>query len=208
MLLSAMMKKYDDGQKDNENYVPLLSQNISVVEVGAYSHVFSAFLKFLSIKTLIFTDLDCAKKNANNQNVKCSFAKDKAETTTNASLKYFLKEDDVKRLVTMKMDDKTLDNGQLLIMFQCEETGYQPSSFEDSFLCCNMPFIVEYKNNFQGLQNREELCDNSTDYYELANHCIKSKTTFALDILMNGGDNNDKWKTPHYIEEGLKWLAQ
>lgn len=38
--------------------MPLLSQNISIIEVGAYSHIFDKFIDFLGIKSLIITDLD------------------------------------------------------------------------------------------------------------------------------------------------------
>ena len=38
--------------------------------------------------------------------------------------------------------------------------------------------------------------------YDIAGK-ITSKSDFAFDILMLDG-----WKTPKYIEEGLKWLAQ
>ena len=34
-----MMQKTDIANKDTDGYVPLMSQNISVVEVGAYSQI-------------------------------------------------------------------------------------------------------------------------------------------------------------------------
>lgn len=58
LLLPAMMKKIDQENEEN----PLLSQNISVIEVGAYSHVFEKFIAFIGIKSLIITDIDSAKK--------------------------------------------------------------------------------------------------------------------------------------------------
>jgi predicted ATP-dependent endonuclease of OLD family len=220
MLMSAMMKKQDDGEAGNESYVPLLSQNISVIEVGAYSHVFATFLAFIGIKTLIFTDLDCAKRNENGRYAKCPYTE--AEQTTNASIKYFLNPESIQNLTAMCLENRVLKcvkeeetvrweantEGQLLVMFQCEEYDYQPSSFEDAFLSCNMSFVSDNKDGFCGLKNLSLLMPDSTDYYVLANKCIDSKTTFALDVLMNGGVNNEKWNTPLYIKEGLKWLAQ
>ena len=44
ILLPYMMKKIDSENSKIENYNPLLSQNISIVEVGAYAHVFDNFL--------------------------------------------------------------------------------------------------------------------------------------------------------------------
>lgn len=48
------------------------------------------------------------------------------------------------------------------------------------------------------------------DSYDLANNCIGSKASFALDILLNsindGKHTFSNWKMPPYIEEGLLWL--
>lgn len=53
ILIPAMMKKIDQEFTDG---VPLLSQNISIIEVGAYSQVFDQFIKFIGTKALIITD--------------------------------------------------------------------------------------------------------------------------------------------------------
>lgn len=64
ILLPAMMRKIDqiDEAAAFENSeiapLPLMSQNISVIEVGAHSHIFEIFLDFIGVKTLIITDLD------------------------------------------------------------------------------------------------------------------------------------------------------
>jgi len=218
ILLTAMMKKHDESNQDKQGYVPLLSQNISVIEVGAYSHVFATFLEFIGIRTLIFTDLDCAKKNENNRNVGCPFSE--ATATTNASIKSFVGTDNIADIIMLPDERKTFSydsdkrewlankTGWLRLVFQKAENGYQPSSFEDAFLCCNFEFIVDNKDIFQGLKCREKLSKGATDYYSMAKSCIDSKTTFALDILMNGGECNEKWSIPLYIKEGLEWLAQ
>jgi predicted ATP-dependent endonuclease of OLD family len=217
MLISAMMKKYDESKKTDTNYMPLLSQNISVIEVGAYAKVFSTFLGFIGVKTVIFTDLDCAKKNANNRLASCCFTD--ATATTNATIKHFLGTDSISDIVVKTPDERTFEYdaatkawvpsncGHLRLCFQSKDNEYQPSSFEDAFLCRNMKFVVDNKAAFQGLQNADELIESATDYYCLADRCIKSKTTFALDILMNGGADNEKWTIPNYIEEGLRWLS-
>ena len=217
ILLTAMMKKYDESRLGERGYVPLLSQNISVIEVGAYSHVFATFLGFIGIKTLIFTDLDCAKNNDNNRKVKCPFGK--ATTTSNASIRFFTELNDIADIIKLEEHKKlfaydlkerkwvTNKRGQLRLVFQKEENGYQPSSFEDAFLCCNLNFVVSNKNVFHGLKNRDKLKSDSTDYYNMALHCIDSKTTFALDILMNDGKNNVEWFVPLYIMEGFQWLV-
>lgn len=44
--------------------MPLLSQNISIIEVGAYSHIFDKFIDFLGIKSLVITDLDATNEDS------------------------------------------------------------------------------------------------------------------------------------------------
>lgn len=60
MLLPLFMSKHDSGLAGE---MPLSSQNISVLEVGANAKAFAPFLDFLGIKSLIVTDIDTTKKN-------------------------------------------------------------------------------------------------------------------------------------------------
>lgn len=215
ILLSAMMKKHDKLNANKKDYVPLLSQNISVIEVGAYAQIFAIFLGFLGIKTLIITDLDCAKKE-NGHPKKCRFTE--SNLSTNSSIKYFVKKDKPQKLtqlgenqLTFKfVDPSWIPNrlGLLRIAFQKKENDYQARSFEDAFISKNLHFIVANKEMFSGLKNREKITMSNNDYYDLADNCIDSKTSFALDVLLFSGDDNDKWQTPLYIEEGLEWLAK
>lgn len=218
MLLSAMMKKLDTEKAGTTKYEPLLSQNISVIEVGAYSHVFSVFLGFLGIKTLIITDLDCAKLGDNGRQGKCRFSD--GTTTTNASIKFFTQLDKLNEIVGLAAKPITFSydstsakwnadsDGQLRLLFQKGENGYQARSFEDAFINNNLQFIIDNKDNFTSLKNKDILETIPPDYYDIADKCIESKTSFALDILLYGGVNNEGWTTPIYIKEGLEWLAQ
>lgn len=221
MLIYAMMKKVDECTSQNteaDNYSPLLSQNISVIEVGAYSHIFATFLGFLGIKTLIITDLDCAKLGESGKPKKCRFSE--GTTTTNASIKHFTQCSNLTDIlslsaspITLSYDNNTTswsldEKGQLRLLFQKEENGYQARSFEDAFICNNMQFIIKYKNDFTSLKNIGELDNSPPDFYDIADRCISSKTSFALDVLLYGGEDNEKWMTPSYIKEGLEWLAQ
>lgn len=235
ILISAMMKKMDDDKanlakkmmdsetepcvkEDILRTEPLLSQNISVVEVGAYSHVFAILLGFLGIKTLIITDLDYAKINSNGRAVACEYLD--ADTTSNASIKFFTGKKDLsdivelsKKPITLKYNEETLkwemsDEGNLCLIFQKETNRYHARSFEDAFLCDNLQFIIDNKDNFASLKNRKKLESLGNDYFNIAQECIDSKTAFALDILLYGGSKNEKWNIPLYIKEGLEWLIQ
>ncbi|MDE5820108.1 MAG: ATP-dependent endonuclease [Lachnospiraceae bacterium] len=235
ILFSAMMKKMDDEKADlikksedsgtNQDdkggtlqTEPLLSQNISVVEVGAYSHIFAILLGFLGIKTLIVTDLDYAKINSKGRAAECAYPE--ATTTSNASIKFFTSKKDLadivalsKKPITLKYNEETLEwemsnEGNLRLVFQKESNGYQGRSFEDAFLCDNLQFVIDNKDNFAGLKNRNKLESLGNDYFNIAHECINSKTAFALDILLYGGSKNEKWNIPLYIKEGLEWLIQ
>src|SRR5699024_1577519 len=59
ILLRAMMRKIDQASPEHDN--PLGSQNISIVEVGAHSHIFDYFIDFIGIKALLITDFDSGK---------------------------------------------------------------------------------------------------------------------------------------------------
>jgi putative ATP-dependent endonuclease of OLD family len=109
ILLPAMMKKIDQDDRIKEvtegtpPSLPLLSQNISIVEVGSYSQVFEKFIDFIGVKSLIITDIDstgmapdldesgCVKKNEDGSDklkrVKCLV--ETGDQTSNASLKFF-----------------------------------------------------------------------------------------------------------------------
>lgn len=68
VLLPAMMMKVDqedlveDIKSGVTSQIPLLSQNISMIEVGAYSHIFEKFVNFIGVRSLIITDIDSAKE--------------------------------------------------------------------------------------------------------------------------------------------------
>ena len=108
ILLPAIMEKMDN-ECLRDDLLPLLSQHISIIEVGNYSHIFGRFIDFIGVKSLIITDIDPAgldqtkepppnispkkkavptiKENAKQKNIKCK--PNEATVTTNASLKHY-----------------------------------------------------------------------------------------------------------------------
>lgn len=99
ILMPMMMKKIDlEAQEEKET--PLLSQNISIIEIGgAYSHIFMPLFKFLGIKLLIITDIDAVEekkildKNGKEKITYSSCHPSKATYTSNASIRDFFKDD-------------------------------------------------------------------------------------------------------------------
>ncbi|MBX7240527.1 MAG: ATP-dependent endonuclease [Bacteroidia bacterium] len=220
ILLPAMMKKMDIEYKD-ENTIPLLSQHISIVEAGAYAHIFKEFIKFLGIKVLIITDLDSVKKVKTgkfNEDSSEKFAYLKrpvaeGELSSNSSIKRFLKTNDLDQLKKFSKEDRTIMENKVLVSYQLEEVikdiNYHPRSFEDAFIHVNYKFIEENKKKFKGLKNRKQFNPDKNPY-ELARDCISddNKSAFALDILYFGGENFENWQIPFYIKQGLLWLRQ
>ncbi|WP_031480469.1 ATP-dependent nuclease [Maridesulfovibrio frigidus] len=178
ILLPAVMKKVD--QQDSS--IPLLSQNISIVEVGAYSHIFEHFIDFIGMKKcLIITDIDCGYlkevidkdgnpqfyKNGNPklESVKCPASSHEVSFTSNASLKSFYPREEESNIdyfkglkfeekVFLKRDGEWAQDvaGSLAVTFQTEEQGYHARSFEDAFFHLNKEFIISNKDSFCSLK--------------------------------------------------------
>ncbi|MFD1674813.1 ATP-dependent endonuclease [Alicyclobacillus fodiniaquatilis] len=247
ILLPAMMRKLD--QEETSRYaIPLLSQNISLIEVGAHSQIFDKFLSFIGIKTLIITDIDAGiERKRDSPNKDGQYATDivasTVETgthTTNGALKHYysspMKEATGTQLsffTELPLSQKALtdtsgswtadDDGSLMLVYQTLETvngndAYYPRSFEDAFFHVNRKFVVDNASLFVSLKHRDCLSETNEggaykyDAFCLAEKCIKSKASFAMDILLNSlsadGIDFSNWETPRYIKEGLLWLRE
>ena len=216
ILMPAMMYKVDKTQiLKNEITIPLLSQNISIIEVGAYSHVFIPLFKFLGIKVLIITDIDSATKN--NGKYKKSHP-NKATHTSNASIREFFKEDGLddgnnqfKELIEKKNEDKIKNMIRIAYQIPEFEGDYQASSFEDAFISLNKDFILRNKENLYGygaLKNFSKKEINN-DFYKFSLNKIEKKSAFASALLYFDEEENDmEWKVPRYIKEGLLWIQE
>ena len=217
ILMPMMMHKIDNKEKPKADLIPLLSQNISIIEVGAHSHIFIPLFEFLGIKVLIITDIDAATKNNNGRYVKSH--PQEAKYTSNASIKDFFKDtcldesnNEFEELLKKTPEDKIKNN--IRIAYQIPETDgkYQASSFEDAFIALNKDFILKNK---EGLCKYGALKDSSNDviengdYYNFALNNVKKKSAFASSLLYfddENGEEDEKWAVPHYIEEGLLWI--
>ena len=217
ILMPMMMHKIDNKEESEENIIPLLSQNISVIEVGAHSHIFIPLFEFLGIKVLIITDIDAANKNDNGRYVK-SHPKE-AKYTSNASIKDFFKDtcldesnNEFEELLEKIPEDKIKNN--IRIAYQIPETDgeYQASSFEDAFISLNKDFILKNKEGLCGYGALKDFSNDEIengDYYNFALNNVKKKSAFASSLLYfddENGDEDEKWIVPHYIEEGLLWI--
>ncbi|WP_297639262.1 AAA family ATPase [uncultured Clostridium sp.] len=258
LLVSAMMKKIDDEEIDTD-VLPLLSQNISIIEVGNYSQIFDKFIEFIGIKALIITDIDSGRmvqdseKNGTLKMNADGKAKLKMKTspveesicTSNGALKHYYKKEiekylikhgtneieyfknlNIKEKVLTKENDEWQSSfeGYLMLVYQGEEDNeygenYNARSFEDAFFHINRKLIIDNMDKFKSLKNINYFDEKEGtsekykyDSYELAEKCIQSKPSFAMDILLNSicddKSNYSNWKTPKYIKDGLIWLKR
>ncbi|HLA57827.1 MAG TPA: ATP-dependent endonuclease, partial [Puia sp.] len=214
ILLPAIMKKIDQEHKEN----PLLSQNISIVEVGSYSHIFEKFIEFIGIRSLVITDIDSAKaiKEKDDDGVekdkikKCPVSDTEASLTTNAALKFFHGDkDDLNYYITLKPDYKILRKrrkpeknwvsnrkGKLLLVYQVEETNsdgeaYHARSFEDAFFHLNRAILNQTDASFDSLTQKylKKFLKKEIDVYEFCEDAIGSKPSLAMEILLNSKSN-------------------
>ncbi len=218
ILVPTLMRKIDIEEEkkfvasgEQDEHLPLLSQNISVVEVGAYSQIFERFIDFLGIKGLIITDLDAVGGDGK----KCEVAV--GVDCSNGAIKYFFNNPSLDDLKSFTLSNKLFNkvdgtwtnqaDGRLCVVYQTEESGYTARSFEDAFIHINMDYVNDNKDSFRGLQNRKHF-NNGFGAYELANKCINKKTHFALDIIYHSNEELSNWQVPYYIKEGLLWLKK
>lgn len=219
MLIPTMMKKIDieeaetfKNNAEKDPYLPLLSQNISIIEVGAYSQIFDKFIAFLGIKTLIITDIDTIDVKGE----KCRVAE--GVSYSNSAISHYFGSVTLDNLKSYTLNDKIFDkvnnawvvqnNGKLCIAYQTKENEYNARSFEDAFIHINRNFVNTNKNEFKGLKNKNSFDDINIDAYDLAANCVKKKTYFAMDIIFHTNDKYDNWQIPSYIREGLLWLKK
>lgn len=219
ILIPTLMRSVDIEEKkrlnelgEQDEFLPLLSQNISIIEVGAYSQIFEKFIDFLGIKSVIITDLDAVDDTGK----ACPVIDGK--DYSNEALRYFFDNPSLNDLKTYTIADKVFNkendkwvkqvDGRLCIVYQVTEDDYNARSFEDAFIHINKDFIKNNIDSFKGLQNKPHFDDAEKNAYALAKYCIKKKTHFALDILYHSNEALSNWQTPKYIKEGLLWLKE
>jgi putative ATP-dependent endonuclease of OLD family len=216
MLLPLFIQQFDSEQEDiDDKYIPLASQNISILEVGANAKAFSKFLEFLDIRTLIITDIDTTVKKISDKE-KISYeahSVDGGGYTSNATIRYFLQSPEEFSDEKWKVWFKELINDSLKskhenvkIAYQSKENGYHARSFEDAFISLNIEKIKVNSDAIYGLKLKAELTSND-DMYDLTNKIIDKKSDFAASLLFLALSKDIQWETPLYIKEGLKWMT-
>ena len=186
LLLPTMIAKTDAAAVGEPQ---LASQYVTVMEVGgAYAHRFHDLLSFLELRTLIVTDIDSVKPNADNKRKACPVAE--GRFTSNGCLKDWFEADVTPaQLLTKTAAEKT--KGVRHLAYQIPEVDDGPSgrSFEDAFILANL--------------DRFNLGQGDTALLAYEHAADQKKSEFALKYAIE--DTN--WRVPRYIAEGLRWLA-
>lgn len=241
ILLPAMMKKLDqedmqlEFQEGKDSTLPLLSQNVSIIEVGAYSHVFESFLDFVGIKSLVITDID----SADDTRVKCPVSI--GTKTTNSSLTFFYGSDSLADFTHVPLIQRILKKnnakkkwerhaeGHLVCTYQRKEAAssgeeYHARSFEDAFFHLNHKFMAENtfdavgafigNEKFPNLTQREmrKFAKSEIDSGAMA-EAVNKKPSFAMEILLNSVteeivlENKNTGETKPMIREFSNWIT-
>ncbi len=221
MLLPYFISRIDTEKKADEAHIPLSSQNISVLEVGANARAFDHFLEFLDIKTLVITDIDATKKvtaevkdGKQGKSYYEACETKEAVNTSNYTLKHYLNApeiddasfskwfEDLKNHVLQKPD------AVIFLAYQEKEKGYHARSFEDAFINLNLEKIKEKRDEIKGLKKKDKL-DSEANIYNLTQEILEGKSDFSSSILFLALSKEEvKWEIPNYIKEGLLWIAK
>lgn len=187
LLLPAMIRKTDNSAVGEPQ---LGRQYLTVMEVGgAYAHRFFDLLTFLELRTLVITDIDAVRPNANNKRVAVPVAQ--GHFTSNGCLKALFGADvSPAELLAKTPNEKTTNGRRIAYQIPEQNGGACGRSFEEAFILANPGLFLLQEG------------DVATSAYELA--AEQKKSAFALEYAIT----NTEWSAPRYIAEGLRWLAQ
>lgn len=195
------------------NYEELSAQYISYIQVGgAYAHNYLNLIKFLEIKTLIFTDIDYEYNNEDIQIEPSELLQNilKRETT-NETIKQVIKKNIISEIYDKYelVQNFTLNNN-ICLKFQTKHDGYA-RTLEDALL----QKLLGIDNVFSTIE-KTKFIEYKTDKKLLLSSPKGDKTSLRdrIDKLSNKTDfmyslidsNYVKDAIPNYIEEGLEWL--
>jgi putative ATP-dependent endonuclease of OLD family len=190
-LIELAEANWPEGCRLSRQYVSIL------VMGGAHAHKIFPLLRFLSLRTLVITDLDTVKRTptSNGQTARKSCAVSEGEYTSNGCLKEWFGNNDIASSALLGMADAEKCRDGIRIAYQVPETNTAVcgATFEPAFMLAN-PAAFGLEN--VGEANREASVIGMLDE-------IPGKTEFAFDSLVSA----TPWNVPRYIAEGLRWLA-
>ncbi|MBY8868139.1 ATP-dependent nuclease [Streptomyces sennicomposti] len=185
----------------------LLHQYVSVIEVGdAYAIRFRELLEFLSVKTLVITDIDSVSP----EDQKACMPRTEQAITSNSTLKNWLPgQTSIAKLLAVDPAGKEHSHVRVAYQIPEKESGVCARSFEDAFIIANAAVLARnlrhltLKRAFVQVVGADPAAaEVEANAFAIAKRLSKHKTDFAFDVMLLDG-----WTVPHYIAEGLQWLA-
>lgn len=212
-----------------ERFVPeLRSCHLTILEVGgAFAYKFEKLVNFLSLPTLIITDLDSvavATAAAEESTAASSCTVDTpGAVTSNKTLKEWLpKIDGISDLLEAGTELKAPANadgsaGLVRVAYQTRETVVWEGAtetragrtLEEAFALQNLAWTQSDGGKDLGLRIRKAADLSIEDLHSALFKRVKSsrfdKTAFALGVIAAA---EQAWEAPVYMVEGLEWLHE
>lgn len=213
ILLPYFMAAYDASREGENNYIPLLSQNITIIEAGANAKAFGHLLDFLGIKGLVITDIDTTIANKKAKVTYDACATASATHTSNETIKYYYAAPNIHAaefkdwMQSLKAGALKCTSPSIHVAYQLLENGYQARSFEDAFVHLNRATVEKHLDAINGLKNKEEF-EAIEDPYCLIDAVLSKKSDFAASLLFLAlTDKEVVWQMPGYVKQGLDWIV-
>jgi putative ATP-dependent endonuclease of OLD family len=215
MLLPFFISEFDKLHSHNPDYIPIASQNVTVVEAGANAKAFRHLLDFLEIKALVLTDIDTTFKTTgkNGHAVYQACKVPNSDNLSNETIKYYFSAPSLDHtdfpawLTEIKEGKGTALTGNVRVAYQLSEKGNHARSFEDAFVHVNRAMIEKHLSSLTGLKNKDEFA-KIPDAYDLVEEILAKKSDFAASLLFLALTKDDAaWSMPSYVKDGLEWIA-
>lgn len=196
IMITALMRRLD-----RDVHTDLMEQQIALIPVGkSIKSMMSGFKDMGFKKVIFFTDLDFGSKKDDSNRYSKEFEYDSATNSTNEIIKtYFIGENDFKSTFP-------IDSGKTSVCSKISEElriYTQGPSSNDFYPMTLEPAIINEDNNFDLLvENEVNGIEKNTNVLDKI-----SKVDFALSVAEVALEEND-FKIPGYLKDGLTWLAQ
>lgn len=213
----------------NDEMRRLKGSYLTILEVGgAFAHKFRDLINFLGITTLIVTDLDsiCPPNDGAGEHAdtgKCPADTPNAVTSNETLRQWLPRKTLIAELLSASEGDKApppteTEPAKVRVAYQTARTAtwnreskaLTARTFEEAFAYDNLAWCQEAAQRELGLRISDNGAAPSLDnlakqIYTRVNHGGLDKTKFALGLM---AAKPSEWTVPHYIEEGLRWLAE
>ncbi|MFF9101595.1 ATP-dependent endonuclease [Streptomyces rubrogriseus] len=210
------------------NFPDLQKCHLTILEVGgAFAHKFQELLDFLEITTLVITDLDSVKppqdKNAEKEDSergKACRTTESAAVTSNEALKHwFPKFPLIDELLNLPDSEKVVKGDgdhdrNIRIAYQtrrparwgADVSELAGRTLEEAFALENLAWTQEQSRKTLGLSIPASGGLTLQALHEAIFTRVRNldKTRFALGLIV---EQDNTWKAPKYILDGLGWLC-